>query len=74
MSVIQTALLMTRNEELDPHRARLVGMFLQNLQAFPEGILGSLLPCICTLDVANAVFTFTLSVTNISSKSEEKES
>jgi hypothetical protein len=54
--------------------ARLVEMFLQNLQAFPEGILGSLWPCICILDFANVVFTFTLSVTNISSKSEKKES
>lgn len=72
--MIQTALLVTRSEELEPHMARLVEMFLQNLQAFPEGILGSLWPCICILDFANVVFTFTLSVTNISSKSEKKES
>ena len=51
------------------------GKDLQNLLAFPEGMLGSLLPCVCRfLALLLAVFTDTLSVTDVSLESEKESS
>ena len=50
MSIMQMTLLMARPEELGPHMAKTYGILEQNLLAFPQGMLGSLLPCICVFD------------------------
>lgn len=55
--------------------AGLVWIFVKNLPAFPEGIIGLLLNCVCLfLASLLAIFTFTLCVTDVSPESEKESS
>lgn len=75
MTVMPTAILMTRPKEVGPHVARTNGIFMQNLLAFPEGVLCSLLPCLCIFWLCYWKFlTFILSVTDVSPESEKENS
>lgn len=52
MSVMQIPLLMQGLRSWVPTRQGPMGISMQNLLAFPEGRLGSCLPCICVFDFA----------------------
>lgn len=69
MNVTRMGLLAARPEELGPHMARTCGILEQNLLAFPQGMLGSLLPCVCLFGFVIGSFYFHF-VTDVPLESE----
>ena len=57
-TVKHLALLTARSEQLGPHVARAHGMLTQSPLAFPEWMLGPLLPHICIFGFAIGGFYF----------------